>query len=85
MLINEKNKYITHHNWCRLTLKCNHLTAGRRLIHQKIKLGQWGVISNVLLRTKGFITMVKIIGNFLAYNSGPLRHLAVGLEFSREK
>ena len=59
--------------------------AGRRLIHQKIKLGQWGVISNVLLRTKGFIAMVKIIGNFLAYTSEPLRHLAKGLEFSRKK
>ena len=73
--------WITHHDWCRLTLKGNSLMARRWFLHQKTKLGQWGIKSNIFLRTEGFVTMSKIMSNIVSYNSGALRHLTVGLKF----
>ena len=75
----------THHDWCSLTIKSNSLMARRGFLHQKTKLGQRCIKANIFFGTKAFITREKIIGNLLAYNSGTLWHLAVGLEFIREK
>ena len=77
------DNWVTHHDWCGLTLKSNSLFAQKWLLHQKAKLGQRGIKSNIFLRTKGFIAMDKIMSNLFAYKSGAFGHLAVGLGFKR--